>query len=197
MKKYTITITRQFGSLGRPIAKKMSEILGIEYYDREIVDEAAKKIKLPVSTVSNQEEIARSNFFYMKLPLGNNTSDIQDHIFDVQRKIITELAEKESCIIVGRCADYILQDKENLMNIYIYAPYENRFLNCVEYLHMKQDVARKMIYEVDKARAAYQMRYAKYLPEDINHRNILIDSSFMGIDATAEYLAQMVKIKFE
>jgi len=197
MKKYTITITRQFGSLGRPIAKKMSEILGIEYYDRDIVDEAAKKIKLPVSTVSNEEEIARSNFFYMKLPLGNNTSDIQDQIFDVQRKIITELAEKESCIIVGRCADYILQDRENLMNIYIYAPYENRFLNCVEYLHMKHDVARKMIYEVDKARAAYQMRYAKYLPEDINHRNILIDSSFMGIDATAEYLAVMAKKKFE
>ncbi len=197
MKKYIIAITRQFGSLGRPIAKKMSEILGIEYYDRDIMDEAAKKMKLPVSAVSNEEETARSNFFYMKLPLGNNTSDIQNRIFDVQSKIIIELAEKESCIIVGRCADYILRDKENLMSIYIYAPYENRFLNCVETLHMKPDTARKMIYDVDKARAAYQMRYAKYLPEDINHKNILIDSSFMGINATAEYLAKIVKQKYE
>ncbi len=197
MKKYVVTIARQFGSLGRPIAQRMSEILGIEYYDRDIVDQAAKKMKLPVSAVSSEEETAKSSFFYMKLPLGNNTTEIQDQIFEVQRKVILELADKDSCIIVGRCADYILRDTENLTSIYIYAPYEKRLANCIETLHMKPELAKKMISEVDKARAAYQKRYTKYLPEDISHKNILIDSSYLGDFATAEYLAKLIKEKYD
>lgn len=197
MKKYVITIARQFGSLGRPIAQKMSEILGIEYYDRDIVDQAAKKLKLPISAVSNEEESAKSSFFYMKLPLGNNTTEMQDQIFEVQKKIILDLTDKGSCIIVGRCADYILRDTANLTSIFIYAPYESRLQNCIRTLNMKPELAKKMISEVDKARSAYQLRYAKYHSEDIRSKNILIDSSYLGVDATAEYLAELIRKKYE
>lgn len=88
MNKYTITITRQFGSLGRPIARAMSEILGIDYYDRTIVDAAAKIMSLPVSTVSDVEEAAKRNFFSMQFPLGRGTSEIQDKVFETQKEII-------------------------------------------------------------------------------------------------------------
>ena len=94
MNNYTITITREFGSMGRPIARRMSEILGIEYYDRDIVDKTAKKLNQPVSTISDQEEAAKSNFFNMKFPLGNGTTAMQDEIFMTQSKIINELSEK-------------------------------------------------------------------------------------------------------
>lgn len=196
MNKYTITITRQFGSLGRPIARAMSEILGIDYYDRTIVDAAAKIMSLPVSTVSDVEEAAKRNFFSMQFPLGRGTSEIQDKVFETQKEIIFDLAQRESCIIVGRCSDYVLEGMENLLNIYIYAPYEARLDNCIKTLRMDPEVAQKMITEVDKARDAYHMNYAKYLPSDIEHKDILIDSSILGVEGTAEYLAELVNRKF-
>ena len=108
---YSVTITRQFGSLGRPIAKCLSEMLEIEYYDRDIVEATAKKMGLPVSLISDAEESAKSAFFQMGYPLGMGTTDTQNEIFNEQVKIIKDIADKESCIIVGRCSDYILQDK--------------------------------------------------------------------------------------
>ena len=110
MNNYVITINRQFGSLGRPIARKMSEMLDIEYYDRDIVDSVAKEMDLPVSVVSDEEETAKSNYFSMKFPLGNGTTAMQQDIFEAQRRIISNLADRENCIIVGRCSDYILRN---------------------------------------------------------------------------------------
>ncbi len=196
MEKYIITINRQFGSLGRPIAKHLSELLGIEYYDRDIVEKVAQKMNLPVSIISSEEESAKKSFFKMQFPLGKGTTDTQDKIYDVQRKIIDSIADKESCIIVGRCSDYILHNYPRIMRIYIYAPYEERLKNCINNLHMTNENASKMIHEVDHARDAYHLRYAGYLPSDLNHNDLLIDSSFLGIDKTAEQLAFLIKNKF-
>lgn len=199
-KKYVVTITRQFGSLGRPIAKRMSEILDIGYYDRDLVDEAAKKLKLPVSVVDKEEETARkltvNPFARMKYPLGKGTSDTQDAIFEAQQNIIRFLAEKETCIIVGRCSDFILEELENTMHIYIYAPYEARVQQSVENLKLDIQEARQMIVDVDEARDSYHMHYAGYLPDDKNHKDLMIDSSFLGVEKTAQYLAEAVIKKF-
>ena len=101
-RKFVVTIARQFGSLGRPIARKVSEKLGIEYYDRDIVELTAKKLNLPVSTISDVEESAKSAFFNMNYPLGMGTTAIQDSIFAAQRKIIVDLAEKGSLKLESR-----------------------------------------------------------------------------------------------
>lgn len=198
--KYVVTITRRFGSLGRPIARKMSEKLGIEYYDRDLVDQAAKKLNLPVSVVDEEEEMAKkiiSNpFSRMMYPLGKGTSDTQDKIFQAQQNIIKFLAEKETCIIVGRCSDFTLSDMENSMHIFIYAPYEVRVRHCVEDLQMDVDEARKMIVAVDEARDSYHMNFAGYYPDDKNHKDIMIDSSFLGVEGTADYLVEAVRRKF-
>lgn len=198
--KYVITITRQFGSLGRPIARKMSEKLGIEYYDRDLVDQAAKKLNLPVSVVNEEEETAKkmvaNPFSRMMYPLGKGISSTQDKIFEAQKNIIQFLAEKETCIIVGRCSDFILSEMENSMHIYIYAPYEVRVQHCVKDLNMDIDEARKMIVAVDEARDSYHMNCAGYLPDDKNYKDIMIDSSLLGIEGTADYLAEAVRRKF-
>ena len=193
---YIITITRQFGSLGRPIARQLSEKLGIEYYDRDIVEATSKRMNQRVSVISDKEESARSSFFKMRFPLGNEETRIQDEIFDVQQKIITEIADKESCIIVGRCSDYVLRNYKNAIHIYIYAPYEARIQNCVDFLHMTKEAAIKEMTTVDKARRAYHERYAHYAPEDFNHKNVMIDSSLLGINGTADLLADVVREKF-
>lgn len=201
MEKYVITITRQFGSLGRPIARRMSELLGIEYYDRDIVDQAAQKLKLPVSVIDQEEEKATRQtinpFSRMQFPLGKGTNNTQDKIFEAQENIIKFLAEKNNCIIVGRCSDFILSEVERSMHIYIYASYEARLKHCIEDLHMDETEARRMMKSVDEARDSYHMQYAGYLPDDKRHKDILIDSSLFGVEGTAEFLADAVKRKFQ
>lgn len=195
-KKFVVTITRQFGSLGRPIAKLISEKLGIEYYDRDIVEMTSKNLNLPVSAISNVEESAKSAFFNMNYPLGIGTTSVQDSIFDAQRKIILNLAERESCIIVGRCADHILKDYKNIIRIFIYAPYEARLANCVERLNMKPDEAKKMIASVDKARESYHKHYCGYSMSDKNYKDVMINSSLLGIEKTCEVLTDVIQRKF-
>lgn len=195
--KFVVTIARQFGSMGRPIARKVSETLGIEYYDRDIVDMAAKKLDLPVSTISDYEESAKSAFFNMSYPLGMGTTAIQDTIFATQKKIVIDLAEKESCIIVGRCADHILSDHKNIIKVFIYAPYAARLRNCVERLNMQPDEAKKMIAEVDKARESYHRHYCGYSMSDKDYKHVMLDSSLLGVDGTCDALVEIIKKRFD
>lgn len=200
-KKYIVTIARQFGSLGRPIAMRMSEKLGIEFYDRDIVEAAAQKLNLPVSKINEIEESARKNvktnsFRRMMYPLGTQADEMQDKLYEAQQNIIKFLAERESCIIVGRCSDFILAEEPNVIRIYIYAPYEARVKNCVNDLNMDEEEARKMIKSVDEARDHYHMHYTGYLPNDQRFKEIMIDSSMLGTEGTADFLVDAVKRRF-
>lgn len=200
-KKYVITIARQFGSMGRPIAMKLSEILGVEFYDRDIVDQAAKKLNLPVSIVDENEESAkevfRNTYSRMQFPLGRQKStEVQDNIFEAQKNIINFLAEKESCIIVGRCGDFILSEMDNVIHIFIYAPYEERLKHCTNELGLSTEEGKRMIKKVDEAREAYHLQYAGFKPDDYKYKDIMIDSGLLGVDGTAEYLAALIKKKF-
>ncbi len=198
--KYVITISRQFGSLGRPIAKRMSEKLGIQFYDRDIVDETAKKLKLPLSIVKENEESATklvtNTFRRMAYPLGRGTSSVQDDIFATQQNIINFLVDRESCIVVGRCGDYVLSEAENALHIYIYAPYKDRVKNSIEQLGLTELETKQTIAKVDAARDSYHKHYAGFAPDDKNFKDILINSSLLGVEGTAEYLVQAVKQKF-
>lgn len=207
--KYVVTVTRQFGSMGRPIAKKMADRLGIEYYDRDIVDKAAAQLHLPASTINEEEERGRtkikSRYISMMFPFGGthenflqkpDKDDTRDKIFEAQKDIIKFLAEKDTCVIVGRCADFVLSDMENLVNIYIYASYDARLRHCIDDLGMEKDEAVRMIQAVDAARDEYHLRYAGYKPDDKRFKDIMIDSSFLGVDGTAEYLADAIQKKF-
>lgn len=193
---YVVTVARQFGSLGRPIAREISERLGIEYYDRDIVDWTATSLNLPVSTVSDVEESAKSVFFNMSYPLGMGTTAVQDTIFASQQKIINDLADKGSCIIVGRCSDHILKDRKNIINVFIYAPYDARHRNCVERLNMQPAEAKKMIMDVDKARESYHKHYCGYSMSDKDYKHVMIDSSLLGVDGTCDVLVNIIKKRF-
>ena len=196
MKKYIITISRQFGSLGRHIAKELAGLLNIEYYDRDIIEAAAKKLGLPVSKISESEESARGGYFRMKFPLGIQSTSVQDQIFEAQKHAIEELAEKESCIIVGRCSDAILENYPNHLHLFIYAPYADRYWNSMNSLMMSAGEAKKLIAEVDRARLAYHLKYAGFAPEDLEHKDMLINSSMLGVTGTAQQLAHLVKTRF-
>lgn len=196
MEHYAITINRQFGSLGRPIAQKLANLLSIEFYDRDIVDNACKSTGFSVKEVSDLEENAKTDYLYMRFPLGKVTTTRQNYIFDVQKKFIKKTAEQEDCIIVGRCAEHILEDKERLLRIYIYAPFEQRLKNCTDILKLNHDTALKMIDSVDKARNVYHRKYTGYLPSDMDHVDLMVNSALLGVDGTAEMIAYIAKQKF-
>ena len=143
--KYVITISRQFASMGRSIAKKLAEELGIEFYDRDIVEQTARRMGLPVSVISDTEETSQSVYFRRLYPLGVSVPSIRDEIFLVQKNIIRDLAARSSCIVVGRCGGSILADLPNRLGVYVYAPYSRRLQNCTQKLGMDEATARRKI----------------------------------------------------
>lgn len=193
MEQYVITISRQFASLGRTIGKHMAKELGIGFYDRDIVEETARRMHLPVPEISREEERGGSIFANRKYPLGMGLVSMKQEIFAVQSNIIRDLAKKESCIIIGRCADVLLKDFDRTFHIYIYAPYAFRLKNCVESLGMDEKTAKTMIREVDRARELYRLRYCSGVKEVFDHRDIMMDSSKFGAEKTADILCAVVK----
>lgn len=192
MSKTIITISRQFGSMGRSIARRLSEILEIEFLDRDIVEETARRMGLPISVISEEEEASSNRFFKRIYPLGISVPSIKDEIFEVQKNIIRDFAAKGSCIIVGRCADAILKDEPDLLSVYIYAPYQARLENCTGLLGMDERTAKRMIRDVDTARENYHRFYIPDYTCPFDHRDLCIDSSRFGIEGTALLLAELI-----
>ena len=196
MKQYVVTISRQFGSMGRMIAQQLSRELGVEFYDRDIVEETASRMGLPASVISNTEANSQSIYFKQQYPLGMGIASMRDEIFLIQKNIIRDLAQKESCIIVGRCADSILMDMENHLNVYIYAPMGARLRNAVELAKLDEKTAKKMIREIDRSRELYHRRYCPEYVDPSTNKDIMIDSSRFGAAGTVKILAGLVREMF-
>ena len=187
-KKYVVTIARQFGSLGRPIAK-IQLFCCLFYYIPVVIFYAKLEEKV--------KKTSKNSYMRMMFPLGTESSSEQDNIFEAQQNIMRFLVERESCIIVGRCSDFVLSDEPAAIHIYIYAPYDARVKNCVKDLNLTEEDAKKMIRSVDEARDNYHMHYAGFLPSDPKHKNIMVDSSVLGVEKTADFLVDFIRRKFE
>ena len=195
MDKYVITLSRQFASMGRTIAEYMSEELGIEFHDRDIVEMAAKRMGVTVAEIGEKEETPGGVFGKARYPLG--IVSMTREIFEVESSIIRDFALSGSCIIVGRCADYVLRDIPECLNIYVYASQQQRLKNCVELLEMKEADAKRLLPQVDKARALYRFRYCEDYKNEFDGRNIMIDSGKYGPEKTAKILCGMVRDIYE
>lgn len=193
--RYVITISRDFASMGRSIAQCLARRMGCEFYDRDIVEQAARRMGLPVAEVANNEEAAHNLFYRRIYPLGMGVKSMQDEIFQVQKNIIRDLAAKHSCIIVGRCADEVLKDYPNLLNVHIFASPDQRLKNCVEKLEMEEETARKTLARVDKARAGYHRVYGG--GDIAANCHVMLNSSEFGIEGSAAVLELIARQKFE
>ena len=188
-----VTITREFGSGGRTIAKKLAEELGYDYYDYELVQKIAQESGFAEGCSEEfGEEVSTGGFFSF---FGNNWGalNINDQLYFAERKVILELAEKGNCIIVGRCADYILKDRKDTLNVFIYADMEwkkDRIVN----LYGETDVdIEKRILEKDKRRKAYYKYYTDRKWNRAANYHISLESSELGIDTCVEILKSIVK----
>ena len=192
-----ITISRQFGSMGRSIARELSEILGIEFLDRDIVEATAKRMGLPVSVISDEEESMKSTFFRRQYPLGMGMSSLKDEIFLTQKNIIRDFAAKGSCIIVGRCADYILREHPRCANVFISASKEDRIARLCAMHHIDAEAAEVMIEKADKRRSEYYNYYSYKTWGAAATYHLCVDSSSLGVEETVRFIEEFVVKKLQ
>lgn len=155
MGKRVITISREFGSGGRTIGKKTAKRLGIPYYDKELIRKIAEETGFCQEFVARQgEEASSSNWFFYSLSqgqaMGPNGMSMSDYLWSVQYKIIRELAEKEPCVIVGRCGDYVLEDRDDCLHVFVHAPLEFKKERILRLYGERKERPEKRLEEKDK-----------------------------------------------
>ena len=197
MNNYIITIGRQFGSGGREIAKKIAKHFNIKCYDKEIISLTAEHSGLHEDFIKTCDEKAVSSFafsvannFYIS---ANGAHQVQTKAYFSQFETIKKLAETESCVIVGRVADYVLRNKENKITIFISANTNDRVNRIMEYENISEAKAEKMIAKADKNRAKYYNFFSQYKWGDAKTYDVCINSSVLGIDKTAEVLISYIE----
>lgn len=194
-----ITISREFGSGGHTIGKMVAKKLGWKFYDKEIVDAAAVESGMPKEFVENSGEYAGStNSFMFNLSmgasLGSGTLPMYDKVYVAQCKIINEYANEGNCVIVGRCADYILGDREDCLNVFIHADIEAR-KKRVERLYGDESdkPLEKRIIDKDKRRKVYYKNYTGRNVGDLKNYHMTLDSEKIGIEKCVDLIVDSVK----
>jgi len=196
MKKVIVTIGREFGRGGREIGLKLSEKLGIPFYDKELILHTAEKTNLEESIIEKYDEqhsfpaFSSSNIFDIyQMPMS-------DRIYIAQADVIRDIAAKESCIIVGRCADFILDDNPNVFKVFITAPMKDKVERKRPILEGKKDSEiENHIAKIDKKRAKYYTYYTDRTWGKASTYNLCIDSSILGIDGTVELIAKAIETR--
>lgn len=204
MDKKIITIGRQFGSGGREIGKKISEKLEINYYDKEILNAAAKESGLSEKFLNTYDEKRTNSILYslamgqqnMFFSSGGKNASVEQIAFQAQWDTILNIAGNESCVIIGRCADYILKDKKEVYKIFICADLEYRINVVSNRDNVLPEKAKETIHKIDKARAAYyNYQTDQNWGETLNY-DLCINVSKNGIDETVNFIINFVNGNF-
>lgn len=193
MKKTVITISREYGSGGRIIGKKLAEALGISFYDGELLTLVAKESGYTVEFVRQNDQKKTQSLLY-HLYMGSQILPASDMIFIAQSKVIKDLHSKESCVVVGRCADYVLRGKEDVINIFIHAPLESRAARVEKEYGEKADNYKSYVQKQDKSRVAYYNYFADDAWGKAQTYDIAINSD-IGVDEAVKIIADYVRAK--
>lgn len=203
--KIILTIGRQFGSGGREVGQKLAKALGIAYYDKELMAVAAKESGLSEEFFEKADERASSGlsyaftmgYSYMGMFTPYNDILSNDGLFKFQSDAIRKLAAEQSCILVGRCADYILRDDPDCLSFFIHNNMENRIQRILEYQPVTVEQAKELMAKTDKSRAAYYNYYTNKEWGVASSYNFSIDVSVLGVDETVAFMKSFVERKME
>ena len=198
MQKKIITVSREFGSGGRSIARIVAEKLGYDYYDSELVERVAKETGFAQEYIADAGEYAPgksmlSYAFSSGTPHTGASMNATDYLWSVQCRIIMELAEKGNCVIVGRCADYILRDRDDCFNVFIHADNDYKAKRIVELYGVRDKSPEKRLTEKDaKRKVNYKYFTGREwgVPENYH---LCLNSSYFGHDECAEIIAEIAK----
>ena len=191
MKNRIVTISREFGSGGRTIGKKVAEKLGISCYDSELIQKIAEESGFAENYVKEAGEYAPGGFLSSVLANRAFGPTNEDILWETQCHVIMELAEKGPCVIVGRCADYLLQNKADCLKVFIHADMAFRAKRIVEVYGEREQSPEQRLRDKDKRRAAYHRFYTDMKWGDARNYHIALDSGALGIDKCADMIASL------
>ena len=205
MDNFVITIARQYGSGGRTVGEMLAKKLGIGYYDKDIIRMASEDSGIHETLFGRVDEYSSAkkplfgkNGIYSGELISPQSKDFtsDENLFNYQAKIIRELAGKESCVIIGRSADYILKEQKPILRVFIYAPDEVRIENVMKSHNLSADDARLLIEEKDKRYHKRHLALTGANRGDRHNRDMLIDSSLLGPDGTAALIEEVARKVF-
>jgi len=201
MTKKVITISRAFGSGGRTIGKEVARRLNIPYYDKELVDKVAEESGFHADFIEEAGEYAPvTNSFLFNIAVSPNplsmmnTMSMADQLFVCQTNVIRKLADEGPCVIIGRCADYILKDREDCLHVFIHADMEHRAERIVEkYGHTKQ-TPQKRLTDKDNKRRVYYRHYTNRNWGEAQNYHVCLNSGLVGIDKCVDFIVDLAKM---
>lgn len=183
-KKIVITISREYGSGGHYVGELLAKRMGLNFYDKNLINLISKKSGLSKEYVEeNSQKLA--SFKY----IDNN----DDRIFIAEEKVIKDLAKKESCVIVGRCADYILKDNKDTIKVFLYSSSQDKVKRAVKYYNLEEDKALKEINKINSERAKHYKYYTNRDWYDFANYDIALNVDYLGVEKTAELLEQVIR----
>ncbi len=192
MKNRIITISRQFGSGGRTVGREVAKKLGIPCYDQELIERLAEESGFAKEYIKNESEYRPfGSRLASALNVGTGFDPLtnQDRLWIAQKRMILELGAKENCVIVGRCADAILEDKQDCLKVFIHASFEQRAKRIVEVYGETEVPTAKRLRDKDKRRISYYQYYTDKTWGDINNYDVALDAGALGIDKCVEIIA--------
>lgn len=191
MKNRIITISREFGSGGRTIGRKVAEKLGIPCYDAELIQKIAQESGFDADYIREAGEYTPGGFLSSVLSNRSFGPTNEDYLWKIQYNVISDLAEKGSCVIVGRCADYILKDKADCLAVFIHADMAFRANRIVSVYGQREESPEERLKDRDKRRAAYHRFYTNMKWGQAKNYHLCLDSGVLGIDKCVETIAGM------
>ena len=196
--KSIITISREFGSGGRTIGKLVADRLGYQFYDRELVNKVAERSGFSPEFIEESGEYAsaRSSLLFAMATAGQYSADglsMHDRLYIEQTRFIEELAEQGNCVIVGRCADYILRDNKDCLHVFIHADMENRAKRIVERYGEKNKSPEKRLAEKDQKRRVYYKNYTGRNWGQAQNYDLCLNSGVLGEEACVELIVAACK----
>ena len=188
-----ITISREFGSGGRTIGKEVAERLGIPCYDQELIEKIEEKSGLTKEFIAEHGEYTKRGGWLANAFADRSISglSVQDYIWTIQRQTILELAEQSPCVIIGRCADYILQGKADMLKVFIHASIEARSKRIIEKYGQSEEAPEKRLRDKDIRRSAYYHFYTDVEWGICKNYDIALDSGVIGIDRCVDIIASL------
>ena len=195
MAKRIITISREFGSGGRFIGEEVAKKLGIAYYDKNVVNEIAEKSGLSPEYIQENAELSpkRGLFAYAFAGRDITGKSVEDMVYEAQRNVILELADKEPCVIIGRNADYILKDRDDVLNVFIHGDAPEKTQRIRQIYHVSEKDAAKMMADTDKRRMANYNFYTNQKWGKASNYTLCLNSSQLGYDRCAYFMIRCVQ----
>ncbi len=187
-----ITISREFGSGGREIGKRAAERLGIPFYDKEIIGETAEKTGLAESYIEKLGEYSPRKSYFAYAFSGRNSSGmaVEDYLYATQRKVILDIADRGSCVIVGRCADFILKDRDCL-SVFIFGEEQTKQERICRLYGKTEAEARKLMKDMDKRRSLNYGYYTEHEWGRVQNYTMSLNSSKLGSDACVDTICRL------